>query len=103
MMERITSVLLIPLTIAMLWIIVPIIGSDYGTVSESLSRPVAAIIIALFFLVTLKHLQDGIQVVLEDYVHSPSAFKMLTLFNKLFCWSFGLAAIFAVLKIAFFA
>ena len=99
--ERIKAVALIPLTIGLLWIIVPIMGADYGTVVDAIARPIPAGILCLFFIVAFKHLQDGLQVVIEDYVHAPGKFKLLTLINRIFCWSVGLVALYSVLKIAF--
>ncbi|MEM7243604.1 MAG: succinate dehydrogenase, hydrophobic membrane anchor protein [Pseudomonadota bacterium] len=100
MQERIVSVVMLPLTIAMVWIVGPLIGEDYETVKAALSRPVVALILMVFFIVGAKHLQDGIQVVLEDYVHG-SAFQIMTLLNKIFCWLMALVAFFALLNIAF--
>jgi succinate dehydrogenase / fumarate reductase membrane anchor subunit len=52
-------------------------------------------------LVTFKHLEEGLQVVIEDYVHSKGSLLFLIIFNKLFCWTVGLAGVFAILKITF--
>lgn len=99
--ERLKAVALIPLTIAFIAIIAPLIGADHATVVASIQRPFAAIALILFFGVTFKHLEEGLQVVVEDYVHSKGKVLALIVLNKLFCWAFGLAAIFAIAKIAF--
>jgi succinate dehydrogenase / fumarate reductase membrane anchor subunit len=99
--ERLKAVALIPLTIAFICIIAPLIGADHATVVASLQSPIKAIALILFFMVTFKHLEEGLQVVIEDYVHGKGAALTLIVLNKLFCWAFGLAAIFAIAKIAF--
>ena len=99
--ERIKSAILLPLTIAFLWITVPLMGADYGTVKSVISAPLAAILLILFFVVTAKHLEEGLQVVIEDYVHAPGTFTALTWINRLMSWGFGLLAIVAIIKIAF--
>jgi len=99
--ERIKAVALIPLTLAFICIVAPLIGEDHATVVASIAHPVKAIALILFFLVTFKHLEEGLQVVIEDYVHGKGAALTLIVLNKLFCWAFGLAAIFAIAKIAF--
>ena len=99
--ERLKAVALIPLTIAFISIIAPLIGADHATVVASIQRPLAAIALILFFGVTFKHLEEGLQVVIEDYIHGKGAALALIVLTKLFCWAFGLAAIFAIAKIAF--
>ena len=92
---------LIPLTIAFLVIIAPLIGAEFAAVKASLASPIKAILLCLFFLVSFKHLADGLQVVIEDYVHSKAAFLVLLIGTKMLSWGLGLSAVFAILKIAF--
>lgn len=99
--ERLKSVALIPLTIIFVLIVAPLIGKDHSTVIASFQNPFVSISLILFFLVSFKHLEEGLQVVIEDYVHSKGSLLLLIIFNKLFCWTFGLAAVFAILKITF--
>ena len=99
--ERLKSVALIPLTIIFVLIIAPLIGSDHASVVASFENPLISISSVLFFLVTFKHLEEGLQVVIEDYVHSKGSLLFLIIFNKLFCWTVGLAGVFAILKITF--
>ncbi len=99
--ERLKSVALIPLTVIFVLIVAPLIGKDHATVVASFQNPFVSISLILFFLVTFKHLEEGLQVVIEDYVHSKGSLLLLIIFNKLFCWTFGLAAVFAILKITF--
>jgi len=99
--ERLKSVALIPLTIIFVLIVAPLIGKDHATVITSFQNPFVSISLILFFLVSFKHLEEGLQVVIEDYVHSKGSLLLLIIFNKLFCWTFGLAAVFAILKITF--
>ena len=99
--ERLKSVALIPLTIIFVLIVAPLIGKDHATVVASFQNPFVSISLSLFFLVSFKHLEEGLQVVIEDYVHSKGSLLLLIIFNKLFCWTFGLAAVFAILKITF--
>ena len=99
--ERLKSVALIPLTIIFVLIVAPLIGKEHATVVASFQNPFVSISLILFFLVTFKHLEEGLQVVIEDYVHSKGNLLLLIIFNKLFCWTFGLAAVFAILKITF--
>ena len=98
--ERIMSIVLLPLTIGLMWIVVPLMGADYATVTSTIAKPIQATILCLFFVVAFKHLQDGLQVVIEDYVHDPKKVKLFMLANRVFCWAVGLLALYSVLKIA---
>jgi succinate dehydrogenase / fumarate reductase membrane anchor subunit len=99
--ERLKSVALIPLTVIFIFIIAPLIGADHSTVVGALQSPAKGFALIIFFLVTFKHLEEGLQVVIEDYVHSRGRVLALIKLNKLFCWTFGLVAIFAIAKITF--
>lgn len=99
--ERLKAVALIPLTIAFLCIVAPLVGASHADVVAAFQNPIKAIAVILFFLVTFKHLEEGLQVVIEDYIHGKAALLTLLIGTKLFCWAFGLAGVFAVAKIAF--
>ncbi|MFK7875985.1 MAG: succinate dehydrogenase, hydrophobic membrane anchor protein [Paracoccaceae bacterium] len=77
----------------------PILGSDYATVTEYFARPWPALVAALTIAVTMLHFKDGVQVLIEDYVHG-TAQKVAIL--VMICISYGLAAmgVFAIAKLA---
>ena len=90
-----------PFTSAFICMSGRLIGGNHATVVAALRSPLKALALILFFAVTFKHLEEGLQVVIEDYVHGKGKVLTLVVLNKLFCWAFGLAAIFAIAKIAF--
>jgi succinate dehydrogenase / fumarate reductase membrane anchor subunit len=99
--QRLTAVALIPLS---LWFAVSVIwltGADYWTAAEWLSAPVTAILLLLLIGATFHHAQLGLQVIVEDYVHHEGLKIATLLVVKFACAVLGLAAAFAVLKIAF--
>jgi len=100
-MQRITAIALIPLGI---WFVVSLIclaGADHATVSAWLANPLTAVLMLLLIVATFHHLQLGMQVVIEDYIHGEAA-KMACLIGlKLASFALGIAAAFAVLKVAF--
>jgi Succinate dehydrogenase, hydrophobic anchor subunit len=63
--------------------------------------PFPAVVMILFLAVTFRHLQQGVQVVIEDYVHDKMQRTVALLLNSLVCAFFGLSGVFAVAKIAF--
>ena len=99
--HRITSVALIPLTALAIFPFVGALGQDWGVALATYSNPFNAIVAILWLAVTFHHLMQGLQVVIEDYVHHKGWRTGLLLANTLLCGFLGFAGIFAVLKIAF--
>jgi len=101
--QRVTSIALIPLTILFIFPFVQSLGTDYQTVRATYANPFHAIVAILFIGATFVHLQQGLQVVIEDYVHDKALLIGALLANTLLNWAFGLTGVFAVAKIAFTA
>ena len=68
---------------------------------EVYGHPFNAVVAILFIAVGFLHLQQGMQVVIEDYVHDKPLRTLLLLANLLLTAAFGFTGIFAVAKIAF--
>ncbi len=101
--QRITSIASIPLTILFIFPFVQALGAEHAEVVAIYAHPFHAIVAILFIAVTFVHLQQGLQVVIEDYVHDKALRTGALLANTLLTWAFGLAGVFAVAKIAFSA
>lgn len=99
--QRVTSVALIPLVILAIFPLDRALGSSLQEVAAIYSSPFNAIVMILLIAVTFLHLQQGLQVVIEDYVHGKAARTAALLANTLLCALFGLAGVFAVARIAF--
>lgn len=101
--QRITSIALIPLTLLFVFPFARSLGADFETVRATYANPFHAIVAILFIGATFYHLQQGLQVVIEDYVHDKALKTGALLANTLLTWAFGMAGVFAVAKIAFTA
>lgn len=100
--ERITAAALAPLS---LWFAYAAIGLSGTTTSAPLqffAQPVNAILMASFVIISLYHAALGIQVVIDDYIHSPGAKIFLFLLVRLFVIATGSACIIALLRISVF-
>jgi len=77
----------------------PILGADYETMAAYYSKPFPAIVAALTIVVAFMHFKDGVQVLIEDYVHGLSQ-KVLII--AMICLSYAAAAtgLFAIAKLA---
>ncbi len=98
--ERVSAVALVPLT---LWFAASIIahtGSDYTAFIAWLRTPLAAILMVLLLIALFHHTALGLQVVIEDYVHSAAKFAAV-IAARLGCVAIATAGILATLRIAF--
>jgi succinate dehydrogenase / fumarate reductase membrane anchor subunit len=100
-MQRLTAVASVPLG---LWLAVSLLRSDslsYAAVVAWMRGPTTAVLLLLTVFTVAYHSYLGIQVVVEDYVEAKGA-KVVVLVISAFAHFFLLiAALFAVLKVAF--
>jgi succinate dehydrogenase / fumarate reductase membrane anchor subunit len=98
--QRLTALALIPLTMWFVMSMVGLIGADYARVKTFFATsPGNITMMILFIAVTFYHLVLGVQVVIEDYVHTEST-KMASLIGiRLAGALVGVFAIVSVLKI----
>jgi succinate dehydrogenase / fumarate reductase membrane anchor subunit len=97
---RLTSVALVPLTIAFVWLLLSLLAKDYNGVRAELGHPLPAILMMLFVLVGIYHMQLGMRSVIADYV-SGHAREWALMVNLFFAGALALACIYAVLRIGF--
>jgi succinate dehydrogenase / fumarate reductase membrane anchor subunit len=97
--ERGTAVALTPLT---LWFIASMIahgGSNYISLIAWLRMPFSTMMMVLLLAALFYHAALGLQVIIEDYVHS--SVKILALIiMRLSCFALAAAGILAVLRVA---
>ncbi len=97
--ERLTAVALIPLA---LWFIASMImhgGDDYIAVTAWLRTPFAMLMMVLLLAAVFHHSALGLQVIIEDYVHSAAKIPALIIM-RLSCFALAAAGILAVLRVA---
>lgn len=99
--QRVTAVALLPLSIWFIVAMLGILGSDYAAIKAWLAAPLPAILMILFVATVFYHAQLGLQVVIEDYVHSEGIKLTLLMTLKLASIAFAATAVFAVFKISF--
>lgn len=98
--QRITAVALIGLGLYFLWLMISLAGADYVTARAAVAKPWNAVLISLFLAAMFWHTQLGIQVVIEDYVHTPWLALTSQLLVRFICVVAAFASIFAVIRIA---
>ena len=99
-LQRVTAVALVPLT---LWFVVSVVrlsSADIDTVRDWVGRPLPSILLVLLLIATFWHTSLGLQVVIEDYVHTDLAKLGLIIVVRLACFALAVAGTFAVLGMA---
>ena len=99
--QRITSVAGIPLTIALLVIVVSLLGRSHAAVVQILGSPIVAITMLLFIINITYHMWIGMQEIILDYVQEEILKFLSLMANTFFVFAVGFACAFAVLKISF--
>ena len=97
---RLTSAALVPLTIAFVWLILSLLSKDYNGVRAELSHPFPALLVMLFVLAGIYHMQLGMRSIIVDYIHGRAR-EWTLMANLFFAAVLALACIYAVLRIGF--
>ncbi len=98
--QRVTAVALVPLTLWFVYAMTSLAGADHATAMAWLGDPRNAILTILLVIATFHHVQLGVQVVIEDYVHAEGMKIVVLMAVKLACVALVVAAIFSILKVA---
>lgn len=99
--ERLSGLALLPLTIVFVVVVIALWGASYAEAVALLSNPVVAVLMIAAAAVTAWHMQLGMKVIIEDYVHEEKLKLLALVANTFFSALVGLAAVFALLKVAF--
>ncbi len=98
--QRLTALALIPLTFWFVASVVVYINADYTAMKAWVATPYVAVLLSLYLATLFHHSQLGLQVVIEDYVHTKWVNLSLLVLIKFSHVLLAAAGIFAVLKIA---
>jgi len=100
-LQRLTAVANVPLVIGFLIVVVSLVGRGHAAVIAKLNNPFVAVLILAALISILTHMRIGMQVIIEDYVHSEGRKIAALMANTFFTIAVGLVAVYALLKINF--
>ena len=98
---RLTSAALVPLTVAFVWILLAAIGKDYNAARAMMSNLFPSLLMVLFIVTGIFHMQLGMKSIILDYVHDERLKEWSLILNTCFAIFVGLACVYAVLRIGF--
>lgn len=99
--QRVTAVALIPLTLWFVYSILALGSGDHAAASAWMRSPVNAVLLLLLVCATFHHMQLGLQVVIEDYIHAEGLKISSLVIVKGASLLLGVASVFAILKVSF--
>lgn len=100
-MQRLTAVALVPLSLWFVASLITLVTADHATVVAWLHSPLVAILCCALIVAIFYHGQLGLQVVVEDYVHTESLKLVSIVVAGFLSLLMAGACLFAVLSIAF--
>ncbi len=98
--QRLTSVAAIPLSIGLIVIVIFLLGRNHAATVQILGSPLVAITMLLLVIVYAYHMWLGMQVIIEDYVHSDLKLTLL-MANAFFSFTVAIACVYAIFKLSF--
>ncbi len=99
--QRLTAVAGIPLSIALIVIVIALMGRSHAAVIQILGSPIVAVIMLLLIFNTCHHMWIGMQEIIVDYVHEDKLKFLSLMANTFFVFGVGFTCAFAILKLAF--
>ena len=99
--QRMTAMALVLLSVWFILSAMHLAGQPSAVVLAWAGAPMTATLLLALVLATFHHMQLGLQVVIEDYVHANQARLATLLVMKAVVALLAIAAVIAVLKLAF--
>ena len=99
--QRLTALANIPLSLFLIWLIISLMGADRATIVSAFSNPIVSGLTILTIASIAWHMKLGVQVVIEDYVHSEGLKLLAVIGNIFFSLVVATIAIASVLLLGF--
>jgi succinate dehydrogenase / fumarate reductase membrane anchor subunit len=98
--ERVSAIALVPLVLWVVFGVIRLAAGDYDTAVDWVAQPLNAVLLVLLTAVAFWHMQAGMRVIIEDYIHKMLSKSALLILNLFVCTLVGGLAVFSILKVA---
>jgi succinate dehydrogenase / fumarate reductase membrane anchor subunit len=98
--ERVTSVALVPLVLWAVWSGIVLARGGYDGARVWMALPVNVVLLVLLVVAGFYHMQIGMRVIVEDYIHKPRSRAALLIANAFLCWAATALTVICLLKVA---
>ena len=98
--ERLSSLILVPLTLWGLWSGFALSGGGYDGALAWFGSPVNAVLLAVTLLVSVWHMRMGLKVIVDDYIHKPGSRTAILGLIGLLCVLLAAAGVFFIVRLA---
>ncbi|MGJ5024657.1 succinate dehydrogenase, hydrophobic membrane anchor protein [Bradyrhizobium oligotrophicum] len=98
--QRITAVAMTLLIMPVVVVVIMLLGRNQAGAVQILGSIPIAVIMLLFVIASCWHMKIGMQVVIEDYVHSEPLKLVAIMANNFFAVTVALASIYALIKLS---
>lgn len=100
-MQRLTGLANVMLGIFLVWLVASLAGNDYAAAKTVLRNPFVSLGLLLLIGSGVIHMRLGMQVIIEDYLHSEGPKLAALALNTFFAILIGVASVLAILKLSF--
>ena len=98
-LQRLSAVALIPLSLWFIYALLCNLSGEHASAIAWLSSPLNASLMLMFVLTAIYHAQTGLQVVIEDYVHTHWLNLLMLISIKFAAVAMAVLATLSILKI----
>ena len=98
--QRVTAIALVLLGAYFIGLLLGLGGADFERARAIVANPLNAALLAGFLIAACWHAKLGLQVVIEDYVHTPLLGGIAHLANIFVCALAAIAGVLAIVRIA---
>ena len=98
--ERVSGAALVPLGLWFAFAVAALPNYEHATVSQFIRQPCHAVLLVLLAATASYHSRMGLQVVVDDYVHSKGAKLVVTLLLNFIHAVLGVAMVLAVVRLS---
>jgi len=98
--ERLSALILVPLTVWGLWSAATLAGGGYDGALDWFASKLNSGLLVVTLLASIWHMNMGLKVIVDDYIHKPASRGLLLGLIGLACLALAAACVFFIVRLA---